>query len=245
MLKSKKIFVTGATSGVGYAIIKQLVEQSYTNIYATGRNEPKLQQLEALGVHVLKADLTNQQQLDSLVSKLPALDVVILNAGIGTFEYAATISDEAIDEMLSLNIASQIKFTKRLLPIVNEQLIFIGSQAGKVATPKAAVYAATKHALIGFTNGLRLEQPTKVITVIHPGPIDSPFLDHADATNTYREKMGNVLLTAEQVAKKTIAAIGTKKREVNIPWYMGISSKLYALAPSVVEVVGKPFFNKK
>lgn len=245
MSKSKIIFVTGATSGVGYAIVKALLKQSYTNIYATGRNQSKLNELEALGVHVFQADLTKDEQLEPLVKKLPLIDVAILNAGIGTFDYAATISDEAIDEMLALNVASQMKLTKRLLPIVREQFIFIGSQAGKVATPKAAVYAATKHALIGYTNGLRLEQPSKVITVIHPGPIDSPFIDHADATNTYREKMGKVLLTAQQVADKTIATIGTKKREVNIPWYMGISSKLYALAPSIVEVVGKPLFNKK
>lgn len=245
MLKSKVIFVTGATSGVGYAIVKELLEQSYTTIYATGRNEEKLQELKDLGVQVLKADLTNREQLKAVVEQLPPLDVAVLNAGIGTFEYAATISDESIDEMLTLNIASQMKLTKRLLPLVKEQFIYIGSQAGKVATPKAAVYAATKHALIGYTNGLRMEQPSKVITVIHPGPIDSPFLEHADSTNTYREKMGNVLLTSKQVAKKTVATIGTKKREVNIPWYMGISSKLYALAPNIVETVGKPFFNKK
>lgn len=244
MKQNKVVFVTGATSGVGYALATKLLQASY-EVIATGRNQAKLTELETLGAKTIQADLTDSEQMNTLITQLPSVDVAILNAGIGTFEYAAAISDEAIDEMLTLNIASQMKLTKRLLPLVKEQFVFIGSQAGKVATPKAAVYAATKHALIGFTNGLRLEQPSKVITVIHPGPIDSPFLDHADATNTYREKMGNVLLTAEQVATKTIATIGTKKREVNIPWYMGISSKLYELAPSIVETVGKPFFNKK
>lgn len=244
MKPNKVIFITGATSGVGYALATKLLKSSH-KVIVTGRNRDKLTSLENLGAITIQADLTERDQMNGLFEQLPMLDIAILNAGIGTFEYAATISDEAIDEMLTLNIASQIKLTKRLLPIVKEQFIFIGSQAGKVATPKATVYAATKHALIGFTNGLRMEQPNHVITVIHPGPIDSPFLDHADATATYREKMKSVLLTADEVASKTIATIGTKKREVNIPWYMGMTSKLYMLAPGIVETVGKPLFNKK
>lgn len=244
MKQNKVVLVTGATSGVGYAVATKLLKKSY-EVIVTGRNEDKLIELKALGATTIRADLIETQDLQTLIAQLPKLDIAILNAGIGSFEYVAAISDEAIDDMLHLNVSSQIKLTKRLLPLVKEQFIFIGSQAGKVATPKAAIYAATKHALIGFTNGLRLEQPTKVITVIHPGPIDSPFLDYADATNTYRDKMGKVLLSVDEVADKIIATIGTKRREVNIPWYMGISSKLYALAPGVIEVIGKPFFNKK
>lgn len=244
MQRNKNLFLTGATSGVGYAIVKKLVNEPY-NLFVTGRNEEKLAELQQLGITVFKADLTNIEEQTQLIAQLPPLDIAILNAGIATFDYTRDISDDAIDEMLQLNIMSQMKLTKRLLPLVSEQFIFIGSQAGKVATPKAAIYAATKHALIGFTNGLRMEQPNHVITVIHPGPIDSPFLDHADATATYREKMKSVLLTADEVASKTIATIGTKKREINIPWYMGITSKLYMLAPAIVETVGKPLFNKK
>lgn len=244
MQRNKVVLVTGATSGVGLAITEQLLALNYT-VLATGRNEKQLEKLANVGAKTYVADLSDDVAMQQLIEMLPELDIAILNAGVGTFEYTRAITDEAIEQMMTLNVTVPIKMTKYLLPKVKDQLIYIGSQAGKVATPKAAVYAASKHALIGFTNGLRLEQPTKVVTVIHPGPIDSPFLDLADATNTYRQKMSNVLLTAEEVAKKTIATIGTKKREVNIPWYMGISSKLYGLAPTVVEIIGKPFFNKK
>lgn len=244
MYAPKRIFITGATSGVGYEIAKQLIHTSH-ELWLTGRNEAILNEWQQQGAHIIPADLTDDHQRKHLIQNVPEVDVAILNAGVGTFSYAQEIKDEDIDAMIALNVTAPMKLTKELLPIVKEQFIFIGSQAGKVATPKASVYAATKFALIGYTNALRLEQPNKVITVIHPGPIDSPFLDHADATNTYRQKMGRVLLSAEEVAKKTIQTIGTKKRECNIPWYMGISSKLYALAPSIVETIGKPFFNKK
>ena len=67
--------------------------------------------------------------------------------------------------------------------------IFVASQAGKVATPKASVYAASKHAIIGFANAIRMELKEfgVSVTTINPGPIDTPFLDLADQTGNYRK----------------------------------------------------------
>lgn len=244
MPQNKIILVTGATSGVGLAITNQLLAQNF-DVIAIGRNDTILQQLAKKGAEVFKVDLLNVEAVHEFTNKVREVDVAILNAGVGIFEYAHLIEEQSIDDMISLNISSQMKLTKALIPKVKQQFIYIGSQAGKVATPKAAVYAATKHALIGYTNGLRLEQPNLIITIVHPGPIDTPFLDHADATGSYRGKMKNVLLSSEKVAEKTISLIGKNKRELNIPWYMGITSKLYAVAPALTETIGKPFFNKK
>lgn len=248
MNKFKTILVTGATSGVGFEIAMQLHKLGH-RVIATGRNEVRLQQLKKQHVETIQADLTNRAALKRLVTQLPQLDVAIINAGIGTFEYAANLNDAAIDDMIQLNVATPAILVRELLPHMNErgQFIFMGSQAGKVATPKASMYAATKHALIGYTNALRMElAPQKIaVSVIHPGPIDTPFLDHADATNAYRTVMKNVLLLPEDVAKAAIHTIKTRKREVNLPWYMGISSKLYAISPTLVEKIGKPLFNRK
>ena len=88
-----------------------------------------------------------------------------------------------------------MQLTKLLLPSMMERrsghLIFLGSQAGKVATPKASIYAASKHAIIGYTNALRMEvAPFGIhVTTINPGPIDTPFLDLADETGTYRTRL--------------------------------------------------------
>ena len=153
--------------------------------------------------------------------------------------------------MLQVNVQAPMLLTKYIAENMKKQnygqLIYIGSQAGKVATPKASVYAATKHAIIGYTNALRMElAPYHIgVTVIHPGPIDTPFIDHADQTATYKQAMKHVLLDPEKVADATIQSIGKNTREVNLPGYMGISSKLYALAPSIIEKLGKRFFNKK
>jgi len=248
MTKFKTVVVTGATSGVGYEIATTLQQQGH-RVIATGRNELKLQQLKKQHIETIQADLTNLASLQQLVEQLPTIDVAVINAGIGTFEYADKIDDAAIQEMVRLNVETPAILVRELLPYMARggQFIFMGSQAGKVATPKASVYAATKHALIGYTNALRMELRTRniAVSVIHPGPIDTPFLDHADATNGYREAMGNVLLSPKDVAQATVRTIKTRKREINLPWYMGISSKMYAMSPSLVEFIGKPLFNRK
>ena len=66
-------------------------------------------------------------------------------------------------------------------------LIYLGSQAGKIATPKSSIYAASKHAIMGYTNAFRMELgPFGIhVTTINPGPIDTPFLD-------MRIKPGNI-----------------------------------------------------
>ncbi len=179
-MNKKTIFVTGATSGVGLKITELLVAQGHL-VYATGRNAVALKALERLGANVIQADLTTLAAINEVCAQLPPIDVAILSAGVGKFGIAPALSDEAITEMVELNVSVPIYLAKRLAASMIErgrgQLIFIGSQAGKVATPKASVYAATKHAIVGFTNGLRMElAPFNVkVTAIHPGPIDTPF----------------------------------------------------------------------
>ncbi|GLC89229.1 SDR family NAD(P)-dependent oxidoreductase [Lysinibacillus piscis] len=249
-MQKKTIFVTGATSGVGLKITEFLVVQGHT-VYATGRNVVALKALERLGAHVIQADLQNIEEIDAVCAQLPSIDVAILSAGVGRFAIAPELSDEAIAEMVALNISVPIYVTKRIVQpmMLRKQghIIIMGSQAGKVATPKASVYAATKHAMVGFTNGLRMElAPYHIkVTAIHPGPIDTPFLDKASDDTGYRQSLGRYLLSPEEVALAVMKTIERPVREVNLPRFMGWTSKLYALAPAAIEYVGKSFFHKK
>ncbi|MFL0582105.1 SDR family NAD(P)-dependent oxidoreductase [Solibacillus silvestris] len=246
----KTVFITGATSGIGRIITEMLVKKGHT-VYATGRNDSAINYLNGIGAVAYKADLTIPSQIDEVVSQLPAIDIAILNAGLGYFESAVDLADRDIDQMLDVNVRAPIYLAKRLAPAMiakkNGHFIFVGSQAGKVATKKASVYAASKHAITGFVNGLRLElaEYNIHVTGIYPGPIDTPFIQKADATNAYKEAIGKFLLPPEKVAKEVVDAIEKRPREVNLPRIMSVTSKLYAVAPALVEFVGKGFFNKK
>lgn len=246
----KSVFITGATSGIGRLITEVLIRDGY-HVYATGRNQSVLMTLQQQGAKVIQADLQKTEDIVKVCKQLPPIDVAIINAGVGVFQNAVDLMDEEIEAMIDLNIKAPILLTQRLAKNMIQQksghFIFIGSQAGKVATKKASVYAASKHAITGFTNGLRMElAPYNInVSTIYPGPIDTPFLDKADATNSYRQTMKRFLLKPEKVANEVVYTIEKPVREVNLPRIMSITSKLYAIAPSLVEKLGSGFFNKK
>ncbi len=250
MPKRKSVFITGATSGVGYALAKKLLNEGY-EVWATGRSVEALEQLQTEGARTIVADLTQTESLDMLIDQIGTPDVVIVSAGVGTFGLAHELSDETIRNMMDVNVLAPMELTKRLLPNMIERksghFIYLGSQAGKVATPKASVYAASKHAILGYADAVRMEvAPFGIhITTINPGPIDTPFLDLADATGSYRTSLKKHLLAVDTVVDAVIQVMERPVREVDLPWYMGITSKLHALFPAFVERVGKQFFLKK
>ncbi|MER2169392.1 MAG: SDR family NAD(P)-dependent oxidoreductase [Psychrobacillus psychrodurans] len=250
MSKRKKILITGATSGIGFMLAQQLQKDGH-QVYATGRNTNALAQLEKQGVHIIVADLSKEASYEDLFRNIDIPDTVILNAGVGTFAYLTDLKEEQIDQMLSVNVKAPIMLTNYFAKLMKERnsghFIFVASQAGKVATPKASAYAATKHATIGFANAARMELKEYGIQVstINPGPIDTPFLDLADQTGGYREKMSKHLLSPQHVVDAIKKVIDKPVREVDLPFYMSFTSKLYAVFPKTVELLGKSFFNKK
>ncbi|WP_438310581.1 SDR family NAD(P)-dependent oxidoreductase [Sporosarcina sp. FA9] len=250
MKKYKSILITGATSGVGFALAKRLHAEGH-EVWATGRSKDKLLELESIGICTVQADLTKQEDIKTLIETIKIPDCVIFSAGVGTFRLAHEISDGSMNTMMNINVLAPIQLTKLLLPKMLErgsgQLVYLGSQAGKVATPKASVYAATKHAVLGYANALRMEvAPFNIrVTIVNPGPIDTPFLDLADDTGKYRESLGKYLLALDTVVDAVVRVIEKPVREVNLPWYLGVTSKLHAIAPTLVERMGRRFFLKK
>ncbi|ARD46871.1 oxidoreductase [Sporosarcina sp. P37] len=251
MSASKTVLITGATSGIGFELAKRLAADDAYRVIATGRNAKALEELRTLGIEGYCADLRDPKQLDWLVSCIGTPDLIVFSAGVGKFHLAHETTDEETEAMLETNVLVPMQLTARMVPAMMKRrqghLLYIGSQAGKVATPKTSVYAATKHALIGYTNALRMEvAPYDVhVSVVHPGPIDTPFIELADATGGYKQAMGSQLLSIETVVQSVIETIMRPRREVNLPKITGLTSKLYALAPSAVETIGRPFFYKK
>jgi NADP-dependent 3-hydroxy acid dehydrogenase YdfG len=157
----KTALVTGATSGVGRAIARNLARDGI-RVLAVGRDTDSLAELAATaGIEPLLLDL---RDLKKTGATLPyqKVDILINNAGImpplGSFHEA---EQHDIDAAISINFAAQVALTRLLVPGMvergNGHVIFTGSVAGHAALANMAVYCATKAALSGFAQALRLD----------------------------------------------------------------------------------------
>lgn len=109
---NKSIFITGATSGIGRLIAENCLKKGFV-VYGTGRDENALQSLAQLGVHVLKADLSELEEIENVFKQLPSIDVAILNAGVGYFQNAFDLTDDEISSMIDVNVKAPILLANR------------------------------------------------------------------------------------------------------------------------------------
>ncbi|WP_186578289.1 SDR family NAD(P)-dependent oxidoreductase [Aquibacillus kalidii] len=260
-LRNKNIIITGASSGIGEEIALQVAEQG-GNPILVARSVDKLKRMKmelestySVKCSFYQADLTDlsewRRTLHQIMEDIAQVDALINNAGFGIFNKVGETNWEDIERMFQLNVYALIMGTHEILPyFINRReghIINIGSQAGKIATPKSSVYSATKHAVIGFSNALRLEVEDQgvFVTTVNLGPVRTNFFDMADPSGNYQKAIGRYMLDPEKVARNITKALFTNKREINMPGWMEMGSKFYNLFPKLTERMLKSQFNKK
>ncbi len=188
----KTILITGGATGLGNELAKLYV-QNGDQVILLGRNEDKLNKAqEALGrscIATVSADLTNYEELtqkmDSLLS-LHSVDVLINNAGMGHFGPLTSYTKEMIDEVINTNVKGTIYLTQSLLPHLQTReqatILTIISTAGLRGKKNESVYVASKFALRGFVESLKVEcEHTSVsCTAAYMGGMDTPFWDNSN-----------------------------------------------------------------
>lgn len=260
-LAGKNIIITGASGGIGKQMATLCAERG-ANLILLARNLEKLNQLKAdlenryqVNIIVHKLDVSNTNEVEvvfsSILSELDHIDVLVNNAGFGIFREASEASLDEIKGMFAVNVVGLMACTKMVLSKMCEQgnghIINIASQAGKIATPKSSVYSATKHAVLGYTNSLRMElsKHNIYVTAVNPGPIETNFFAIADEKGTYVKNVKKFMLKPEYVATKVVNAMLTPTREINLPRWMNAGSIVYALFPRLFERLGRSAFEKK
>ncbi|OJF95194.1 SDR family oxidoreductase [Alkalibacterium sp. 20] len=260
-LKDKVVWVTGASSGIGEALAYGLARKGATLILSARRKDQlervKKECVDRYGVNVIVCplDVSNLSEIDRVVdvlySKLNKIDVLINNAGYGLSEKFIDCDFSEVENMFKVNVLGLMYLSqcvaRNMAKHESGHIINVASIAGKVATPKSAVYSSTKFAVLGFSNALRLElkEHNIQVTTINPGPVDTAFFDKFDPEGSYLEKVESLVLTPEVVAEKTIKVIGTNKREVNLPVMLEFSSRFYSLFPSIGDFFIEHLFDKK
>lgn len=186
MSSKKVILITGASSGMGKDAALQLLKEGHI-VYGAARRVEKMQDLEEAGGHALEMDVTDEGQIVAGVKKVVdehgKIDVLLNNAGYAVYGAVEDVPLEEARRQFDVNIFGLARLTKEVLPHMRKEksgkIINISSMGGKIYTPLGAWYHATKHALEGWSDCLRLElAPFNIdVVIIEPGIISTEFGD--------------------------------------------------------------------
>ena len=186
--KDKKILITGATGGIGNALVKKFVSLE-GNVLATGTKTEKLNALkkEFPNINILKFDISDHSKIEEFIenssSQLAGLDVLVNNAGINMDNLSLRMKDEEWKKVIDVNLGATFflcKYAiKKMLKNKYGRIINITSIVGHTGNLGQANYAASKAAIIGMSKSLAIEYAKKNITIncVSPGFIQSNMTD--------------------------------------------------------------------
>lgn len=213
-MSNRVALVTGGSSGIGEETAKRLRDADF-EVYAVARRVDRMAQLEAAGIHVFGMDVTDDASMVSGVERIIAeqgrIDVLVNNAGYGSY---GAVEDVPIDEarrQFEVNVFGLARMTQLVTPHMRRQgsgrIINISSIGGKFYEPLGAWYHATKFAVEGFSDSLRIElAPFGIdVVIIEPGPIRTEWneisresLTETSAGGAYEEQAAQVRKVLER-----------------------------------------------
>jgi len=257
---NKVIWITGASSGIGEAMAKELARQGALLVLSARR----VNRLERVQRHcerseehfILPMDVcrpeTHAAALDAIIEKFGKLDIVVVNAGIGQRGTVLESGFEIDRKIMEINYFGSTTMVHTTLPYFEAQksghYVVISSIMGKIATPRRAMYSASKHALHGFFEALRAEVRSSNIdvTMLCAGYVRTEISRHAlEASGKEHGEMDaqhvNAMLP-RVFATKAVKAVQRKKAvsfiggaERFAPWIERFSPSLYRfLLPRVI-----------
>lgn len=238
-ITGKVVIVTGASSGIGEATARQFGREGAKVILAArrvDRLELLAQEIQAMDMGaetlVVQADLSKLEDIENLVQqtvyKFNRIDILVNNAGFGRLDWLEKLDPvKDIQAQFDVNVMGVIQTTRQVLPIMMKQrsghIINMGSLAGLVAAPTYTIYAASKHAVHGFSEALRREvKPWGIeVSMIYPGGVVSEFASHAGIQRKTKVTTPKVLLlTADQVGEIVIELVRKPRAMRIIPWVL-------------------------
>lgn len=237
-MSKKVILVTGASSGMGKETAKALIQQGHT-VYAAARRIDQMQDLQSLGGRPIQMDVTKESEIqnavDTIIQKEGRIDVLWNNAGYGLYGAVEDIPVDEARKQFEVNLFGLASVTQKVVPFMRKEkkgtIINTSSMGGKMYTPMGAWYHASKHAVEGFSDCLRLElkEFNIHVVVLEPGIIMTEFGDVMLQNISKHSSKGVYSL----LTNKLIAA--TKKM-----YDSGQASKTTVISNTIIKIVNSP-----
>ena len=234
-MNKKVILITGASSGMGKETAKTLIQQGHI-VYTVARRIDQMQDLKNMGGHPMSMDVTQEEDIHHVVETIMKnecrIDVLSNNAGYGLY---GSVEDVPVDEarkQFEVNLFGLAAITQKVLLHMRKAnsgtIINTSSMGGKMYTPMGAWYHASKHAVEGFSDCLRLElkQFNINVVVLEPGIIITEFgAVMLDNINKFSSKGAYASLTQKLV-------VATKKM-----YEKGQGSKTSVISTTVAKII--------
>ena len=220
-MRGKIVVVTGAASGIGRELARAFFKK-YAAVYALDVDKKGLSELseeasrEGLYLHTKLIDVTDREALFAFAKELSQIDIWVNNAGIAHFGSYLEGDHAAFKKLMEINFWGVINGSDAVMQnSKNPTIVNIASVAGILPSPLLTTYAASKHAVVGYTRSLREECrvhkiPAKFVLVM-PGFVDTKIIDKR-ARGVLTQKIK--LASPDQVAKEILEALEAGKEEV-------------------------------
>jgi short-subunit dehydrogenase len=234
----KVVLITGASSGIGRALAKELGRRGAA-VGVLARRQELLEKLvaeiESDGgqAQALPADVTRPEEMRAAVAglrdKFGPIDVLIANAGINVNTFVPDLCEKKIAELMNVNVLGVVNSVSAVLPDMvrrgSGQLVGNSSLAAYRGLPKSAAYCASKAAISSFFEGIRIDLRGSGVnvTIIHPGFVKTPLI-----TNIRRTPY---VMELDDAVKKIVRAIEKRKKRYSFPWQLATMARACKLMP--------------
>ena len=249
--RGRTMLVTGASSGIGYDIALVLAGLGVKAVLVA-RRRVKLDELASAIRHkaghalVLTADISRRQQVQEVVARaleeIGHIDILINCAGILEPGSVENMDPQSFQRMLNVNVLGTLHTIQAVLPSMRQagsgHIVNIGSLAGRRGIPRLGGYSATKFALVGLTEALRVELfgSGVHIALVMPGVVDTPMI-RRNAQSPLEGRLTEMLppMPVRWVTWAVIMALTLRLAEVDVPPGAAVVEKLAALFPGVTD----------
>ena len=214
--RGRRALVTGASSGIGAELARQLAQRG-ANLVLVARREDRLAELArecvlfGVTAEIAPADLADPASRTDLAARFPDIDILINNAGLGAFGPFAETEWDRIERVMAVNMTALTHLTHLFAPGMAQRgfgrIMLVASTAAFQPVPLYAVYAATKSFVLSLGTSLNVELAGQGVktTVLCPGVTETEFFDAAGQTRSAFTKRS--AMTSAEVARIGIAAL--------------------------------------
>lgn len=261
-LSEQVVVITGASSGIGLATAL-LAAQEGAKVVLAARSEDvlasvvgKIQESGGEATHVV-ADVSDARQVqaiaDAAIRHYGRIDTWVNDAGVSIYGRLDQVSDRDSRRLFDVNFWGVVNgslIALKHLQIAGGALINVGSEVSEAVIPLQGMYSASKHAVKGFTDALRVEveeidRAPVAITLIQPTAVDTPYPQNARNYMDQEPKLPSPQIDPHQVARAILDAACTHRRDVKVGAQATLNTVVAKVAPKLGDKMAAKYVHRQ